>query len=50
MVGEHLGVILGTTEAGDPLRRPAVLRRTVGACNLPVGDVADESMRERELA
>ena len=50
MVGEHLRVILGTPEALDPLCRVAVLRRTVGARDLAVGDVANECMGERELA
>ena len=50
MVREHLGVVLRTAEAVDPLRDGAVLLRAVGTWDLAVGDVANERVRERELA
>ena len=50
MVREHLGVVLRTAEAVDPLRDGAVPLRAVGARDLAVRDVANERVRERELA
>jgi hypothetical protein len=48
-VDEELRVVRGPAEALDPLRDAAVLLRAVGPRDLPVGDVADERVREREL-
>ena len=49
VVGEHLGVIVRSAERLDPLCRPHVLLRAVRARDLPVRDVADEQVLEREL-
>ena len=45
VVRTHLGMILGSTERLDPLGHAAMPLRTIGAGDLPVGDVADERMR-----
>ena len=50
VVREHLRVVLRPTKARDPLGTCAVPLRPVRARDLPVGDVADERMREGELA
>ena len=50
MVREHLGVVLRTAEAVDPLRDSAVPLRAIGTWDLAVRDVANERVRERELA
>ena len=49
MVGEHLGVVFRAPKALDPLCDAAVLLGTVGAGDLPVGDVANEGVCKREL-
>ena len=49
VVGEHLGVVVRPSERLDPLGDAAVLLGAVGAGDLPVGDVANEGVREREL-
>ena len=43
-------MVLGTAERLDPLGDAPVLRGALGARDLPVRDVADERVRERELA
>ena len=43
-------MILGATERLDPLGDAPMLRGSIGARDLPVRDVADERVRERELA
>ncbi len=49
VVGKHLGVVLRTPEALDPLCDTTVLLGTVGSGDLPVGDVANEGVCKREL-
>ena len=49
VMSQHLGVVIGSAEAFDPLGDLGVLVRAVGACNLPVGDVTDERVREGDL-
>src|SRR5207302_5200212 len=44
-----LGVILRTTERLDPLGCAQMLLRSLGTWDLPVRNVADEQMLEREL-
>ena len=46
---EHLGVVFRAPQALDPLRDTAVLLGAVGSGDLPVGDVANEGVCEREL-
>ncbi len=50
VVREHLGVVLGTAEAVDPLGDGPVLRARSARGIWPYDDVADERVRERELA
>ena len=50
VVGEHLGLILGSAERLDPGRRLPVFERAGSAGDLPVRDVADEQVAEDELA
>ena len=49
MVRDHLGVILRSPERLDPLRRPHMLLRSLRARDLPVRDVPNEQVLEREL-
>ncbi len=44
VVRQHLGVVVGASERLDPLGDGAVLRRALGARDLPVRDVPDEGM------
>src|SRR5262245_42043953 len=46
VVGEELRVVVRAAEALDPVGGSPVLLRTVGARDLPVGDVTDERMGE----
>lgn len=50
VMGEHLGMVVRSAEALDPLGDAPVLLRAVGPRDLPVGDVPHERVRERELA
>ena len=50
VVREHLRVILRSAEAVDPFGHGAMPLSAVGAGDLSVRDVADERVRERELA
>ena len=49
VMSQHLGVVIGSAEAFDPLGDLGVLVRAVGARNLPVRDVTDERVREGDL-
>ena len=46
---EHLGMVFRAPQALDPLCDAAVLLGTVASGDLPVGDIADECVCEREL-
>ncbi len=50
VVREHLGVVIRSAEAADPLGDGTVPLRAIGAGDLAVRDVANERVRERELA
>jgi hypothetical protein len=48
--GQDLGVVLRATERRDPLGHTLVFGGAVCSCDLSVRDVADERVREGELA
>jgi len=50
VVRPHLGVILGPSERLDPLGHVAMLRHPLRARDLPIRDISDERVSERELA
>ena len=50
VVRQHLGVVLAAAELLDPTGGREVLCGTLGARDLPVGNVADEQVAEGELA